>query len=256
MYTSKKFKVRTLEQISSDIRVLANTYKGVKKVFLADGDAFVLSESKLSPILDEINLQFGRLQRISSYALPKDIISKSDEDLKCLKEKGLKLLYIGIESGNNELLHLINKGETYQTTKEGILKAHKAGIDTSIMIINGLGGKRYFVDHAIDSARIINAIQPKFLSTLTLSMPYGQEHFKNRFKGEYKQQSIKELFEELKLFIENLELKGTIYRSDHVSNNLVLKGILSKDKQYLVDTLGYAIKNTDPTLYPESRLVL
>lgn len=256
MYSSKKFKIRDQEELKSDIEALSNIYKGVKKVFIADGNAFVLSESKLSPILDDINWYFGRLQRISSYALPKDILSKSDEDLKKLRAKGLKLLYIGIETGDDEILELINKGETFQSTKEGILKAHDAGIDTSIMIINGLGGKKYSKKHAINSARIISELNPKFLSTLTLSLPYGEEHFKNRFEGEYIQQSIKELFEELKLFIENLETENTIYRSDHVSNNLILKGNFPKDKQHLIETLDYAIKNTDPTLYPESRSVL
>lgn len=256
MYTSKKFKVRDLDDVKRDIVTLANIYKGVKKVFLADGNAFVLSESKLSPILDDINVHFGKLQRISSYALPKDILNKSEEDLHKLRAKGLKLLYIGIESGDDNLLELINKGETFQTTKEGILKAHNAGIETSIMIINGLGGKNYSKEHAINSARIISELNPKFLSTLTLSMPYGEEHFVNRFEGNYVQQSIKELFEELKLFIENLETENTIYRSDHVSNNLVLKGNFPKDKQQLINALDYAIKNTDPFLFPESRSAL
>jgi len=249
MYTSKKFSTRPFEQIKSDIQKLARIYSGVRKVFLADGDAFVLSANKLVPILEEINSQFGKIQRISSYALPKDINSKTDEELIQLKNLGLKLLYIGIETGDDELLQLINKGETFQSTIDGILKAQNAGIETSIMIINGLGGKKHSHQHAIRSAEIINQINPKFLSTLTLSMPFGLDHFKNRFAGDYQQQSIKELFEELKLFIENLNVNNVIYRSDHVSNNLILKGVLSKDKVLLINQINAAIQNTSDDLF-------
>mgnify|MGYP000974566369 FL=1 len=185
MYTSKKFKVRSIDELKPEIETLSRIYSGAKKVFLADGNAFVLSANKLIPILEKINKHFGRIQRVSSYAMPRDIISKSDEELKNLRELGLKLLYIGIETGDDELLKLIDKGETANSTVEGILKAHNAGIETSIMIINGLGGKLYSKQHAENSAKIINQINPKFLSTLTLSMPYGESHFRRRFQGEY-----------------------------------------------------------------------
>lgn len=256
MYTSKKFRVRAFNDIKTDIEQLAHVYKGVRKVFLADGDAFVLSVSKLIPILDEINSQFGKIQRISSYALPKDILNKTNEELLGLKKRRLKLLYIGIETGNDELLRLINKGETFKSTVEGIKKAHKAGIDTSIMIINGLGGKKYAEQHATASAEIINQINPKFLSTLTLSMPYGEEHFQKRFHGEYKQQTIVELYKELKLFIEKLDVKNVIYRSNHVSNNLPLQGTLSKDKEKLLSEIEEAIGNTPENKYPSSPAIL
>lgn len=252
MYTSKRFKARSLDEIKLEIESLAKACKGVKKIFLADGNAFVLSANKLIPVLDEINNQFGKLQRISSYALPKDISSKTGNELKELRELGLKLLYIGIETGDDELLKLINKGETCNSTIDGILKAHEAGIDTSIMIINGLGGKNYSKQHAINSAKIINQVNPKFLSTLTLSLPYGEEHFQNRFNGEFIQQSIVELFEELKLFIENLNVENVIYRSDHVSNNLVLKGVLSRDKDELIEQLNTAIKLTPKDVNPSA----
>lgn len=250
MYTSKKFSTRPFDLIKSDIEKLAKIYSGVRKVFLADGDAFVLSANKLIPILEEVNSKFGKIQRISSYALPKDIISKSNDELQQLKKLGLKLLYIGIETGDEELLQLINKGETFRSTVEGILKAQNAGIETSIMIINGLGGKKFSRQHAIHSAEIINQINPKFLSTLTLSMPFGMDHFKNRFAGDYQQQSIKELFEELKLFIENLNVSNVIYRSDHVSNNLILKGTLLKDKELIIQQIDGAIQNTPDNLFP------
>jgi radical SAM superfamily enzyme YgiQ (UPF0313 family) len=256
MYTSKKFKARSFEELKPEIETLSKVYKGVKKIFLADGNAFVLSANKLIPIVKEINNQFGKLQRISSYALPKDILNKSESELKELRSLGLKLLYIGIETGDDDLLKLINKGETFNSTVDGILKAHEAGIEASIMIINGLGGKKHSQKHALYSAEIINAINPKFLSTLTLSLPYGLDHFQNRFNGDYQQQTIIELFEELKLFIENLEVENVIYRSDHVSNNLILKGTLSKDQSELIELLDVAIQNTPENKYPSAPGIL
>ena len=179
-------------------------------------------------------------------------MNKSENELKELRKLGIKLLYIGIETGDDELLKLIHKGETFNSTLNGVIKAHSAGIDTSIMIINGLGGKKYSEQHAIKSAEIINKINPKFLSTLTLSMPYGEEHFINRFKGYYEQQTIVELYEELKIFIERLEVRNVIYRSNHVSNNLPLQGTLSKDKEKLLEEIQIALKNTSENKYPSS----
>ncbi len=257
MYTSKKFRTRPFDELKEEIAVLAKHYKGlVKKVFLGDGDAFVLSAGKLYPILDEINRQFGRLQRVSAYASPRDILSKTDAELKKLKESGLKLLYVGIESGDDELLQYINKGETFSSIKEGILKAHQAGMDTSVMILNGLGGKRYSRQHALHSAEIINAVNPKFLSTLTLSLPYGPEHFKTRFRGEYTQQTVVEIMDELQLFIENIDAKNVIFRSNHVSNNLALAETLSKDKALLIERIKAATTTTPEFLMPESRKIL
>ncbi len=256
MYTSKKFRTRDFDDIKSDIKTLSKYYQGLKKIFIADGNAFVLSTNKLIPILHEINNQFGKTQRVSSYALPKDIAKKTDEELTEIRKLGLKLLYIGIESGDDELLQLINKGETHNSTVKGILKAHNAGIDTSIMVINGLGGRVYSNQHAINSARLINRVNPKFLSTLTLSLPFGQEHFVKKFKGEYISQTIVELANELKLFIEHTHITDTIFRSDHVSNNLILKGILSRNKKELLEKIESAIKTIDENLYPSTPLIL
>lgn len=252
MYSSKKFSVRNFNDLQNDIKNLALIYKGVKKIFLADGNAFVLSAAKLIPIIQEINLHFGKTQRISSYALPNDILSKTDKELIDIKNAGLKLLYIGIESGDDELLKIINKNETYQSTIDGITKAHNAGIETSVMVLNGLGGKKYSQQHAINSAKLVNAINPKFLSTLTLSFPFGLQHYKNKFGNDYQPQTIVELAKELIVFLENTDLKNSIFRSDHVSNNLVLKGILSKDKNDLIQTINQTINYIDSNKYPST----
>lgn len=235
---------------------MAGYFRGVRKIFLADGNAFVLSANYLIPVLEEIKTQFGSVQRISSYALPADIMNKSEDELKEIRNLGLKLLYIGIESGDDELLKLINKSETYSSTVEGILKAHNAGIDTSIMVINGLGGKLYSKQHAIHSAELVNAINPKYLSVLTLSLPFGQKHYEKKFGGKYEQQTLKELAFELKHFVEHVEVNNSIFRSDHISNNLALKGVLSKDKRRIIENLNEAIEEIREDIYPSCSNVL
>lgn len=237
MYSSKQFHIRKFEDIRSDIRILAAAEGNAKKVFLADGNAFVLKTDKLLRIIKEINGHYKRVNRISSYALPTDIINKSKTELSELRQAGLKLLYIGIETGDDDLLRRINKSETYESTYQGINKAHEAGIDTSVMILTGLGGENYSRQHAINSAKLVNLLNPKFLSTLSLSLPLGQAHFEKKFNGTFIHQTKTELAEELKLFIENLTVESTIFRSDHVSNNIVLKGVLSKDKRKLIETI-------------------
>jgi radical SAM superfamily enzyme YgiQ (UPF0313 family) len=256
MYTRKKFRMRKWEELQKDIALLANINKGVKKVFLADGNPFVLSYPYLAQIAEEINIQFGKLQRISAYALPQDIIQKSDVELQQLRDLGIRLLYLGIESGNNEVLKNIDKSETFDSTVEGILKAHSAGIDTSVMVINGLGGRILSHEHAIDSARLVNQLSPKFLSLLTLSLPFGEDHFIQRYKGRYIQQTVVELYKELELFIKNLELKHTIFRTDHISNNLILKGNLPRDKEAILTQIKSAINLTDKSLYPVTSGIL
>ena len=241
MYASKKFRVKSEEEIFSDIDIAANFSPNVRKVFLGDGNAMVLSTDKLLNILNYLNEKIKSLSRISAYAIPKDLKNKTVDELRSLKEAGLKLIYVGIETGDDELLGMINKGETAESMIASMQKAKEAGIKSSVMIINGLGGKRYSGLHAVNSAKLINAIQPEFLSTLVLSFPYGVGHFQQRFAGDFEEVNLLGLLHEQHTFISNLDLESTIFRSDHASNYLVLKGILNRDKQLLLDQLQSAI---------------
>ncbi len=241
MYTSKKFKVKNIEEIQREIKSLAEFSPETRKIFLADGNALVLSTNKLLEILEAINISFPKVTRISAYAIAKDIEHNTVEELIQLKEAGLKLLYVGIESGDDQVLEMVNKGETGNSTLKNLQKLKEAGIKMSVMIINGLGGKLYSDQHAINSAKVVNAIQPEYLSTLVLSFPYGIDHFKSRFKGIYNEMNITELLEEQLLFISHTELDKVVFRSDHASNYLTLKGILGRDKEHMLDQLRNAI---------------
>lgn len=243
MYTSKRFSVRKDDDVIREIRDAALVYPGVRKFFLADGNAVVLSAARLLKILDAIKSSFPKAHRISAYALPKDIASKSVDELVALKEAGLGLLYVGIETGDDELLRLVNKGETFESTARGLLLAKQAGIKLSVMILNGLGGMKYSRRHAINSAKILNMVQPEFASTLVLSFPFGEDHFRQRFAGDYVSMSLLDLIKEMEIFIDHTELNSTIFRSNHASNYLVLKGTLSRDKQRLLNEIRRALEN-------------
>ena len=242
MYKTKKFTVRKREKVQEEILNIKQLGIPVQKIFLADGDAFVLSKKRLLEICTDINDSFPNLKRISAYALPSNINSKSIEDLVELRKAGIKLLYIGIESGDNEVLESVSKGETYASTKEALLKLKKAGIKASVMVLIGLGGKQLSKQHAIESAKLVNETQPEFVSTLVLSFPYGVEKFKQEFRGEYEEMNQKELLEELRLFIQNLELQNSTFRSNHASNYLVLKGQLNQDKDNFLALIDKALE--------------
>ncbi|MGQ1908897.1 radical SAM protein [Marinifilum sp. RC60d5] len=252
MYSSKQFRARNEEDIFTDIESMSPYSNHYRKVFLADGNAMVLSFERLSRILDKLNETFPRLTRISAYAIAKDIEAKTDEELQALAAKGLKLLYVGIESGDDELLGRINKGENFNSTSKALQRARKAGIKLSVMILNGLGGKNYSHQHAINSAKVINEIQPEFLSTLVLSYPYGEEHFIKKFDGEFIPLNTIELIAELKVFIEKLELSQTVFRSDHASNYLVLRGNFPRDKEEMLSRINRVLDDpANAKLRPE-----
>ncbi len=243
MYTSKRFTVKKEEDIFHEIDEFRPYGTGIRKVFLADGNAMALSAARLGRILDKLNTAFPKINRISAYALPGDILRKTPEELKMLREKGLKLLYVGIESGDDEVLRLVNKGESRHSTIDVLLKAKEAGIQLSVMILTGLGGRKYSIQHAINSATLLNEIQPDFASVLVLSFPFGIDRYRDRFAGEYVPMDISSLINELRSFIEHTDLNGTIFRSDHASNYLILKGVLRKDKDRFLKQIDEALED-------------
>jgi radical SAM superfamily enzyme YgiQ (UPF0313 family) len=245
MYTSKAFRTKKEEDVFSEIETMAGHFPEVRKVFLADGNPFVLSFRRLSAIVFKLNESFPRLRRISTYALPGDILAKTDEELAMLKNMGFNLLYVGIESGDDEILKLINKSETTKSTIQGLDKAKKAGIKLSVIILQGVGGKLYSEQHARESAKILNIIQPEYASSLVLSFPYGEEHYSKKFMGKYQPMKVPDLLKEMELFISHCELNETIFRSNHASNYLELNGILNRDKEAFLKRIRYALE------YPE-----
>jgi radical SAM superfamily enzyme YgiQ (UPF0313 family) len=244
MYTSpqKKFLPRKEQDILSDIRSVANSWRDCRRVFLADGDAMTLSFRRLQQILQWLNEHFPALQRVSSYCLPRNLKNKSVEELQALSNLKLDLLYVGAESGDDLILERIQKGETQISTIAALLKIKSAGLRSSVMILNGLGGEKYLEQHALNSAKLVNEAQPDYLATLVVSFPMGEKRLKAAYP-EFNLPTQSLLFQEVKLFLEATRLERTIFRSDHASNYLVLKGILNKDKEKMLMLVDQALKD-------------
>ena len=243
MYTDpqKKFRPRSEAEVMDTIKRCRDAYGDeVRRVFLADGDALTLSVRRLAAVLEAIRRELPGVRRVSSYCLPRNVRGKSVDDLKVLADLGLNMVYVGAESGDDEVLARVNKGETFATTRDALDKLGQAGIKRSVMILNGLGGRALSRQHAVNSAALMNATQPEYLATLVVSFPKGEERFRSGF-DDWQELSIIELMEEMELLLSRLELRRTIFRSDHASNWLVLKGTLGADKERLLEQLRTAI---------------
>lgn len=243
MYTApqKKFRVCEEQEVLDAIRHCGEQFAAqVQRVFLGDGDAMVLSTRRLMTLLAAIKENLPKVRRISSYCLPRNLRHKSVQELVDLREAGLSLAYVGAESGDDQVLLKVSKGETLNTTREALDKLGAAGITRSVMLLNGLGGRLLSTQHAENSARLINLTQPEFLATLVVSFPQGADRFRQTYP-EWDPLSQQELFVEMAQFLQALELKRTVFRSDHASNWLILKGVLGAEKDRLLLEVKNAI---------------
>jgi radical SAM superfamily enzyme YgiQ (UPF0313 family) len=250
MYTAphKKFRARDEVEVLESIRHSGEMLGDrVRRVFLADGDALVLPTHRLLAILEAIAAHLPAVERVSSYCLPRNLRRKSVAELAELKAAGLALAYVGAESGDDTVLARASKGETFSSTLEALDKLAGAGIARSVMILNGLGGQALSVQHAAASARLANATQPEYLATLVVSFPQGEARFRAGFPG-WEPLDQAGLFREMEHFLSALELRNTVFRSDHASNWLVLKGMLGTDKPRLLAQVRAAIR--DPAATP------
>jgi radical SAM superfamily enzyme YgiQ (UPF0313 family) len=243
MYTApqKKFRARDEDEVLQGIRLTGERYGSqVQRVFLADGDALVLPTRRLRNILAAIRTHLPAVRRISSYCLPRNLRKKSQAEIDELAAAGLALVYVGAESGDDAVLAAVDKGETFESTRAALDKLGAAGIKRSVMILNGLGGRALSQQHAENSARLMNATQPEFLSTLVVSFPKGEGRLREGFAG-WEPLAQRELFVEMECFLSGLELERTVFRSDHASNWLILKGTLGADKARLLREVRQAI---------------
>ena len=250
MYTApqKKFRARDETEVIDSIRRSGELLGGrLQRVFLADGDALVLPTRRLLKILQAIRQFMPTVERVSSYCLPRNLRRKSVTELAELRAAGLGLAYVGAESGDDEVLARVNKGETFASTQEALDKLGAAGIRRSVMILNGLGGAALWAQHAENSARLANATQPEYLAMLVVSFPLGEARFRAGFP-EWEPLDLSGLLREMESLLDRLELRQTLFRSDHASNWLVLKGTLGRDKARLLAQVRDAIAR--PELAP------
>jgi len=247
MYTApqKKFRARDEAEVLDSIRLTGQRYGNeIRRVFLADGDALVLPTRRLLAILEAIKTHLPAVRRISSYCLPRNLCKKSQQEIDELAAAGLSMVYVGAESGDDAVLAAVDKGESFESTCNALGKLGAAGITRSVMILNGLGGKVFSRQHAENSARLANATQPEYLATLVVSFPLGEQRLRAGFPA-WEPLTQHELFVEMEQFLAALELKRTVFRSDHASNWLVLKGTLGADKERLLAQVRQAITAPD-----------
>lgn len=253
MYKDKEFRLRTFEELHNDLVNARKIHKHVKRIFLADGDAFAMPMSRLSKLLKSIGDLFPECERVGSYATPHSILNKSLSELRQLKKLGLGILYLGIESGSNQVLKLVEKGTTSEEMIEAGQRVKSGGMKLSAMIISGLGGHGLTSEHALASAEVVNAMNPDYLSLLTLMVEPGTPLFEDVLKGTLRLLSVSEIMEETHLFIKNLNLEGCLFRTNHASNYLAIGGKLPEDKKELLDVIEQAIIQKMPFRLPSQR---
>ncbi|MFX0037943.1 MAG: radical SAM protein [Promethearchaeota archaeon] len=259
----KEFLVRDLKLVKKDLDIAKEQYGSkVRKIFFLDGNAMVTPTEKLIEITRYAFTLFPNLERCGVYAHSKDILKKSDEQLKMLFDAGLKIAYVGFESGSDNLLNIVHKQASKTDHIKASKKLMKAGITLSATLINGLGGGNkpaISKEHAVESANLVNKICPEddriwYIAFLTLMIPSGTEIFKKKLKGEFVEMSSIEILKELKTFISHIDFKNKnancIFRSNHASNYLPIKGILDREKESILSTLNYGITHKD-ILRPE-----
>lgn len=238
MYREKRFRVRKLEELEAEIDWAARELGPmVRKVFLADGDALIAKSSFLLELLGKLRRAFPGLSRVSCYASPQALAVRTVEEMRALREAGLVLYYLGIESGHDAVLERLEKGVDSAEMIRVAAKAGEAGVKLSTMILLGAGGRALSEEHARESARVVNAIQPRFVSTLVMTPVEGTPLMEEAMAGKVDELDPIELARELRQFVGDLELTGTVFRSNHASNYLALGGSLPKDKARILTEL-------------------
>ena len=241
----KKFRIRPTHEILEDIEIGGRQYKGVDKIFLLDSNAMIIKTPELLRIVKKCHETFPDLKQVSCYACCEDILRKTDEELLDLREAGLNLVFIGLESGDQEVLNLINKGVTVEDQIASVVKANKAGIRTSVTVILGLGGQRLAEQHAINTGKAVTRMNPSFFAALTLMVVPGTVLDDMIKRGEFEPVTDPiEILKEVGMMIRNIDAPGpVVFRTNHASNYLPLAGILPADKERLFKTISNAVKN-------------
>lgn len=252
-YLDKPFRPRDTSQVLEDIELASQIIPDTRRVFLADGDALVLGTEPLTRILDALGSAFPNLERVGIYANAQNILRKSAGDLETLRQKGLGILYLGLESGSDEVLARIKKGATAAEMVEAVRKAKEAGLLTSVIGILGIAGPTGSAEHAQLTGQVISQMDPDYFSMLTLMLVPGTPLYRQWQAGEFQLLEAEEMLVELRQVIENLDgLTCCVFRTNHASNYLSLRGTLPEDKARLLATLDAALSRGRDALRPEA----
>lgn len=246
MFKNKKFRVRALEEVLEDLAWARARYSRVERMFLCDGDALALSNRRLMPILEYIKENFPECERVTIYGRANDVNKKSAEEMKELYDAGITMVYIGAESGSDEVLKAVNKGVTRQELIDAVRKIEDCGMEASVTFISGLAGKDGWEDHAIQTGTMITEMNPSYVGLLTLIVEPNVPMYDDIQSGKLRLLSPEEVMQETLLMLEHTHVnKKCVFRSNHASNYVSLRGDLPQDKEKMMDMLKKAMGNHD-----------
>lgn len=238
MFKDKKFRVRKVNEVIEDLDSARRYYQRVNRIFLADGDALVLQNKDLIVILNYIKKLFPECERVGIYGSPQDVLRKTQEELTELLEHGIGIIYIGAESGNDKVLVDIKKGAIRAEIIDSVRKIEASGIQASVTFISGLAGRDGWEEHAIDTGTMISEMEPSYVGLLTLLTEPGAEMYRDIKEGRFKSLSPIEVVKETQLMLENINVTKTcVFRSNHASNYVSLRGNLPQDKEKMLQQL-------------------
>ncbi len=242
MYKAKRFRVRKTQDVLLDLDEMAAAYPAVSRIFLADGDALIIKTEEMKKILSHIRQKFPLCERVAVYGSPRSILLKSVAELEELHMLGLGIIYLGLESGSNVILEKIQKGETAQEIIEAGLRVKEAGIPLSVTAISGLGGKEHWREHAVRTGEAFSAMKPDYIGLLTLMLEEGTSLCSDYKSGTFERLSPEEVAIETLVMLENMDSDGSVFRSNHASNYISLRGVLNADKAEMIHRLKAALE--------------
>ena len=241
MYKEKRFHLRKLEDVLEDFNIARRQYRYIERVFLADGDALIRKTEDLAVILKHIRKIIPECRRVTSYGSPKSILTKSPEDLALLHSLGLEMIYLGLESGNEQVLKHINKGVTVEDIVRAGQMVKDAGMKLSVTAISGLGGTEMWKEHALGTADAFTRMKPDYIGLLTLMFEGDTQLEREWREGKFQLLSPPQVAQETLLLLENIDSEGSVFRSNHASNYLSLRGTLNQDRDAMCNVLRKAL---------------
>lgn len=245
MFAEKQFRVRGLEGIQADVGKVYPFYRDIDRIFLADGNALCVETGELKAILALLYSRFKKLERVTIYGGPIDIIKKSIDELKELKDAGLSLIYLGLESGSAEVLKMVKKGATPEMMIEASRKVKEAGIPLSVIFILGLGGKELSEVHARETGKVLSMMDPEYAAALTLMVDEGAPIESDVMSGKLTLLGPDEVLKELKDIVVGLELTDCLFRANHASNYHPIGGRFPDDKAMIIAQIERALSGSE-----------
>lgn len=242
MYKEKRFHLRKLEDVLEDFNIARRQYRYIERVFLADGDALIRKTEDLAVILKHIRKVIPECRRVTSYGSPKSILTKSPEDLALLHSLGLEMIYLGLESGNEQVLKHINKGVTVEDIVRAGQMVKDAGMKLSVTAISGLGGTEMWKEHAIDTAKAFSRMKPDYIGLLTLMFEGDVPLRRECEEGKFHLLTAPQVAKETLLLLEHIDSEGSVFRSNHASNYLTLKGTLNRAREAMCEQIRTALE--------------